>query len=78
MGRRYAIRWLKLGRRCMHRVKVGRIRRLLIGRGILHRWRHGTRIIRALRMGEDTRCTVATGGEVSARDEPSDLRRWKV
>jgi hypothetical protein len=51
---------------------------LFIGRGILRRWRHGARIIRTLRMGEDARGSIATGGEVPARDEPSDLRRRKV
>jgi len=75
--RGYTIWCLKLGRRCRH-IEVGRIRLLLIDRGILRRRGHGTRIIRTLRMGEDARGSVATGGEVPAGDEPSDLRRRKV
>jgi len=78
MGRGYAIRRLKLGRRCRDGIKVGRVRWLLIGGGVLGRWRHGTRIIRALRMGEDARGSVTTRREVPTGDEPSNLRRRKV
>ena len=77
VGRGYAIRGLKLGWRRRNGIKVGRVRRLLIGRGILGRRGHG-RIIRTLRMGEDARGSVATGREVPARDEASNLRRREV
>lgn len=60
-------------------IKVVRVRRLLIGRGILGRRGHRTRIIRTtLRMGEDARGSVTTGREVPARYEPSNLRRREV
>ena len=51
---------------------------MLIRGGILRGWRHGTGIIRTLRMGKDARGSIATSGEVPARNEPSDLRRRKV
>jgi hypothetical protein len=77
VGRGYAIRWLKLGRWRRDVIKVGRVRQLLIGRGILSR-RRRTGIIRTLRVGKDARGSVTTGREVPARDEPSNLRRRQV
>ena len=76
--RGYTIRRLKLGRRRRDGIKVRRVGWLLIGSWILGRRRHGTWIIRTLRMGEDARGSVATSREVPARDEPSNLRGREV
>jgi hypothetical protein len=62
----------------MDGIKVGRVRRLIIGRGILGRRGHWALIIRTLRMGKDARGPVTTGREIPARDEPSNLRRREV
>jgi hypothetical protein len=62
----------------MDGIKVWRVRRLLIGRRILGRRGHRTRIIRTLRMSEDARGSVTTGREVPARNKPSNLRRREV
>ena len=78
MGRRYAILRLELGRVCRHRIEVGRVRRLVVRRGVLSRRGHWAGVIGTLRVGENARGTVAASGEVPARDEPSNFRRRKV
>jgi hypothetical protein len=76
MRRGNAIRRLEL-RRCRNRIEIRRVRRLVIRRGVLSRW-GGTWIIRTLRMGKNAGRSVTTGGEVPARDEPSNFRRGEV
>ena len=61
-----------------HGIKVGRVRRLIIGGEVLGRREDVREIIQTLRVGKDTRGSVATGREVPTRDEPSNLWRRKV
>jgi len=76
--RRYTILRLELGRRCRHGIEVGRIRWLVIRRGVLSRRRHWARVIGSLWVGENTGGTIPASGEVPARDEPSNFRRRKI
>ena len=78
MRRRDAILRLELGRGCGERIEVGRIRRLVIRRGVLSRRSHWAGVIRTLRVGENARGSVAASREVPARNKPSNFRRRKV
>lgn len=46
--------------------------------GVLSRGRHGTLVIRPLRVSEHTRSSIAAGREISAGNEACDLGRRKV
>lgn len=78
MGRRYAILGLELGRGCRDRIIIGRVRGLVVRRGVLSGRGHWAGVIGTLRVGENARGTVAASGEIPARDEPSNFRRRKV
>ena len=75
---RDAILGWELGRGCRKRIEVGRVRRLVVRRGVLRRRRHWAGVIGTLRVGENARSSVAASREVPARNKPSNFRRRKV
>ena len=76
--RRDAILRLELRWGYRNWIEVGRVRRLVVRRGVLSRRGHWAGVIGTLWMGENARGTVTASGEIPARDEPSNFRRWKI
>lgn len=78
MGRRDTILGWELRRGCGERIEVGRVRGLVVRRGVLRRRRHWAGVVGTLRVGENARSSITASREVPARDEPSNFRRGKV